>query len=34
VVGDNRKLCADTGWAPRVSMADSLREILDDWRAR
>lgn len=34
VVGDNRKLCADTGWAPRVSTADSLREILDDWRAR
>lgn len=34
VVGDNCKLCADTGWAPRVSMADSLREILDDWRAR
>lgn len=34
VVGDNRKLCADTGWSPRVAMADSLREILDDWRAR
>lgn len=34
VVGDNCKLCADTGWAPRVSMQESLVEILDDWRAR
>ena len=34
VVGDNRKLCADTGWAPRVSMQESLAEILNDWRAR
>ena len=34
VVGDNRKLCADTGWAPRVSMQEGLVEILDDWRAR
>lgn len=34
VVGDNRKLRADTGWAPQVSMTDSLAEILNDWRSR
>ena len=32
--GDTCKLCADTGWALRVSIAGSLQEILDDWRAR
>ena len=33
VVGDNHsKLRADTGWA-RWTIADSLAEILDDWRA-
>lgn len=34
VVGDNSKLRADTGWAPKVDIAASLAEILDDWRAR
>ena len=34
VVGDNSKLRADTGWAPKMDIAASLAEILDDWRAR
>ena len=31
--GDNRKLCAATGWQPEVSLEESARRILDHWRA-
>ena len=34
LLGDNRKLRADTGWQPQVPLAESLRRILDYWRAR
>lgn len=34
VVGDNSKLRADTGWAPKMDIAASLAEILDDWRRK
>ncbi len=32
--GDNRKLCAATGWAPRISIDEIVTELLDYWRAR
>jgi GDP-4-dehydro-6-deoxy-D-mannose reductase len=33
-VGDYRKLERRTGWAPRVALEESLRDLLDDWRGR
>lgn len=32
--GDNRKLVACTGWSPKVSLKQTLRDTLDYWRAR
>lgn len=32
VVCDNRRLCADTGWQPRIPLATTLRDTLDYWR--
>lgn len=32
--GDNRKLCAATGWVPRISIDAIVTELLDYWRAR
>lgn len=32
--GDNRKLVAATGWRPEVALEESLRRILEHWRAR
>ncbi len=32
--GDNRKLCAATGWVPRITMPEIVTELLDYWRAR
>ncbi len=32
--GDNRKLCAATGWAPRISIDEIVTELLDYWRGR
>lgn len=32
--GSNRKLCEDTGWAPRVPFEQSLRDLLDSWTPR
>lgn len=29
--GSNRKLCEDTGWAPKVIFEQSLRDLLDSW---
>ncbi|MCC9077318.1 GDP-mannose 4,6-dehydratase [Litorilinea aerophila] len=31
-VCDNRRLVAATGWQPRVTLQDSLRDLLDSWR--
>jgi len=32
--GDNRKLVACTGWSPKVSLKQTLKDTLDYWRAR
>jgi GDP-4-dehydro-6-deoxy-D-mannose reductase len=32
IVGANQKLRAATGWAPRLPLADTLRDTLDWWR--
>lgn len=29
---DARKLCSTTGWVPRIPLAQTLADILDDWR--
>lgn len=34
LVGDATKLIETTGWKPAHSLADTLRDMLDDWRAR
>lgn len=34
LVGDPRKLRAATGWEPRIGIEQTLRDLLDDWRAR
>jgi GDP-4-dehydro-6-deoxy-D-mannose reductase len=33
LVGDNRKLRADTGWAPRLTLDQTLGDLLGAWRA-
>ena len=32
--GDSTRLRARTGWEPRFTMHETLRDVLDDWRAR
>jgi GDP-4-dehydro-6-deoxy-D-mannose reductase len=32
--GDPTRLETDTGWIPRYSLRETLRDLLDDWRAR
>jgi GDP-4-dehydro-6-deoxy-D-mannose reductase len=34
MVGDPTRLKTDTGWSPRYSLHETLRDLLDDWRAR
>ncbi|HEY7819158.1 MAG TPA: GDP-mannose 4,6-dehydratase, partial [Vicinamibacteria bacterium] len=34
LLGDPTKLRNDTGWSPRYSLAETLRDLLDDWRRR
>jgi len=34
LVGDASRLGAATGWAPTIALADTLRDLLDDHRAR
>lgn len=34
LVGDNRRLRERTGWQPHISLDQSLRDALDDWRQR
>ncbi len=33
-VGDPARLRAATGWEPRIPLERTLRDLLDDWRAR
>jgi len=33
-VGDPSRLRAATGWEPRIPLAETLRDLLDDWRER
>ncbi len=32
--GDYTKLHKDTGWQPEISLDETLRDVLDEWRAR
>jgi len=34
LVGNPAKLVAATGWQPRIPLDETLRDLLDDWRAR
>jgi GDP-4-dehydro-6-deoxy-D-mannose reductase len=34
LMGDNRKLCAATGWKPQISIEQIVDELLEYWRAR
>ena len=34
LLGDNRKLCAATGWQPTIGVAEIVDELLDYWRER
>ena len=34
LVGDNRKIIADTGWEPQISLQTTLADLLDYWRTR
>jgi GDP-4-dehydro-6-deoxy-D-mannose reductase len=34
IVGSHEKATAETGWAPRIPLTETLRDLLDDWRAR
>jgi nucleoside-diphosphate-sugar epimerase len=34
LVGDPRRLCETTGFAAEISLAQTLADLLDDWRAR
>jgi GDP-4-dehydro-6-deoxy-D-mannose reductase len=34
LIGDSSKFRADTGWEPRIPFAQTLRDLLDYWRAR
>ena len=34
LVGSHARATRDTGWTPRIPLADTLAAVLDDWRAR
>jgi GDP-4-dehydro-6-deoxy-D-mannose reductase len=34
VVGSHARATHDTGWAPRIALADTLAAVLEDWRGR
>ena len=34
VVGSHARATADTGWMPHIPLEETLRTLLDDWRAR
>ncbi|MCE2538972.1 MAG: GDP-mannose 4,6-dehydratase, partial [Acidobacteria bacterium] len=31
--GDRSRITADVGWAPRIPLSETLRDLLDHWRA-
>jgi GDP-4-dehydro-6-deoxy-D-mannose reductase len=33
IVGDARRLQDETGWMPAIPLDQTLRDLLDDWRA-
>jgi GDP-4-dehydro-6-deoxy-D-mannose reductase len=34
IVGSHARATAETGWAPRIQLVDTLATVLDDWRHR
>jgi GDP-4-dehydro-6-deoxy-D-mannose reductase len=34
LVGSPERIAADTGWRPRIPLAQTLRDVLDEWRRR
>ncbi|MCX7037527.1 MAG: GDP-mannose 4,6-dehydratase, partial [Spirochaetes bacterium] len=34
LVGDNRKIVAETGWSPRIPIEQTLRDLLACWREK
>lgn len=34
IVGSHARATADTGWSPRIALADTLAAVLEDWRLR
>jgi GDP-4-dehydro-6-deoxy-D-mannose reductase len=34
LVGDASRLRALTGWAPAISLTQSIEDVLEDWRRR
>jgi len=34
IVGSHDRATADTGWAPRIPLAETRRDVLEDWRQR
>lgn len=34
LVGSHAKATAETGWAPRIPLTETLRDVLEDWRGR
>ena len=34
LVGDRGRITAELGWEPRIGLDRTLRDLLDDWRAR
>ena len=34
LLGDNSRLCADTGWTPEIPLTTTLADLLDDQRRR
>jgi GDP-4-dehydro-6-deoxy-D-mannose reductase len=34
IIGSAQRLKEETGWAPRYDLADTLRDLLDSWRAQ
>ncbi len=34
IIGDNTKICLETGWKPEISIEDSLRDIINFWESK
>jgi GDP-4-dehydro-6-deoxy-D-mannose reductase len=34
LIGDNRKIVAETGWSPRIPIEQTLRDLLAFWREK